>query len=184
MSTETKDVAITVADICLAATKAAGQDILKGVSDMVSGLTGLPINEQITKLQERFDIEMKANHIAESSYVLMALVMLQGKKVQPAQETTDGCTLGEIQEGKPLCYHQRCKTCRWFIPETETVNHTTWPGGMIETTCNIKYSQCRRHASIEISKNGLTSFGWPVVNATDWCGDWEGKPIMETHTYV
>lgn len=64
----------------------------------------------------------------------------------------------EIAKADPWIHRSsgmRCSTCIWFVPKFNT--------GPVHPDNHKIVGRCRRHAP--------TMGGYPVVFATDWCGD-------------
>lgn len=69
---------------------------------------------------------------------------------------------------------KHCESCKWLGPERE------YEDGF----------ECRRHPPAVVSVQPIgdgydvTVTRWPVVSATNWCGEWIYRQLVETNTPV
>ena len=66
----------------------------------------------------------------------------------------------------------RCKGCCWFEPQRNEPNKFDSKTGTWSFT---QVGICRKHPPQQIvfPSTGETSYCWPTIRSTDWCGEWE-----------
>ncbi len=70
---------------------------------------------------------------------------------------------------KEVCWH-----CRWWALDESYI------GKRVDDY--FSPCSCKRHAPIERRKapgSGEVYAAWPSTKARDWCGDWEGRDVVD-----
>ena len=84
---------------------------------------------------------------------------LSGNEIGPEQVNPGAGSAGRTKEDnwRHRLQGMRCSTCMWFVPKMPTIDSHA------DRKLVRFIGRCRRHAP--------TTSGWPVMFATDFCGD-------------